>query len=125
MLGNLSVYGITTLTLFLPFTRAPSAGPPQWILAMQTGVGASPQNGDFVVVDWVAYLSDGTVFDNTTSPGRNPVVFQMGQRKVRIRTGARRETRLCGTVPRKLSTDLKASGGGKNTPQRLRCTGLQ
>jgi peptidylprolyl isomerase len=48
----------------------------------QVGNGPVPGDGDFVIVDWIAYLSDGTVFDNTTSPGRNAVVFRMGQRKV-------------------------------------------
>jgi FKBP-type peptidyl-prolyl cis-trans isomerase len=46
------------------------------------GTGSNPADGDFVIVDWVAYLSDGTVFDNTMSPGRNAIVFRMGQRKV-------------------------------------------
>lgn len=46
------------------------------------GTGAQPGAGDFVIVDYIAYLSNGTVFDNTSSPGRKPLVFQMGQNKV-------------------------------------------
>jgi len=47
-----------------------------------TGSGSSPQEGDIVVVDYVGYLSNGQVFDNSKSPGRKPLAFPLGQRKV-------------------------------------------
>jgi peptidylprolyl isomerase len=51
-------------------------------LDVTVGTGSMPGEGDFVIVDWIAYLSDGKVFDNTMSEGRKSVVFRMGQRKV-------------------------------------------
>ncbi|CDF37031.1 unnamed protein product [Chondrus crispus] len=41
------------------------------------GSGAGPINGDFVVIDYQAFLSNGKIFDN-----RKGFVFQMGQRQV-------------------------------------------
>jgi FKBP-type peptidyl-prolyl cis-trans isomerase len=49
---------------------------------VSVGNGNTPGDGDFVIVDWIAYLSNGTVFDNTMSDGRKSVVFRMGQHKV-------------------------------------------
>lgn len=44
---------------------------------VKTGNGNSPQDGDFVTVDYVAFLSNGKVFDN-----RKNFVFQFGRRQV-------------------------------------------
>uniref|UniRef100_A0A7S1TMZ1 peptidylprolyl isomerase n=1 Tax=Erythrolobus australicus TaxID=1077150 RepID=A0A7S1TMZ1_9RHOD len=52
------------------------------IATVKAGSGNSPRNGDLVIVDYVGYLSNGTIFDNTKSPGRKPLAFQMGQRKI-------------------------------------------
>lgn len=41
------------------------------------GTGAQPVDGDYVAIDFVAYLSNGTVFDN-----RKNLVFQLGKRQV-------------------------------------------
>lgn len=49
---------------------------------LTVGTGASPQEGDFVIVDYVAYLSSGVAFDNTKQPGRKSLVFQVGKNKV-------------------------------------------
>ncbi|KAA8495091.1 Peptidyl-prolyl cis-trans isomerase FKBP16-3, chloroplastic [Porphyridium purpureum] len=49
---------------------------------IKKGSGPMPHDGDLVIVNYVAYLADGTIFDNTTVPGRKPLAFQMGARKV-------------------------------------------
>lgn len=49
---------------------------------LETGSGPSPGDGDFVIVDYIAYLKSGVVFDNTKQAGRKSLVFQMGQNKV-------------------------------------------
>lgn len=49
---------------------------------LAVGSGPSPQEGDFVIVDFIAYLSNGTAFDNTKQPGRKSLVFQIGKNKV-------------------------------------------
>jgi hypothetical protein len=48
---------------------------------LAVGTGPSPQSGDFVIVDFVAYLSNGVAFDNTKQPGRKSLVFQIGKNK--------------------------------------------
>eukprot|EP00183_Erythrolobus_madagascarensis_P002642 CAMPEP_0185850432 /NCGR_PEP_ID=MMETSP1354-20130828/4570_1 /TAXON_ID=708628 /ORGANISM="Erythrolobus madagascarensis, Strain CCMP3276" /LENGTH=219 /DNA_ID=CAMNT_0028551109 /DNA_START=23 /DNA_END=682 /DNA_ORIENTATION=- len=52
------------------------------IAMIKKGSGVSPRDGDLVIVDYVGYLSNGTIFDNTKTPGRKPLAFQLGQRKV-------------------------------------------
>lgn len=49
---------------------------------LSVGSGPSPQEGDFVIVDYIAYLSNGVAFDNTKQPGRKSLVFQVGKNKV-------------------------------------------
>lgn len=49
---------------------------------VKKGSGPMPHDGDLVIVNYIAYLSDGTIFDNTTVPGRKPLAFQMGQKKI-------------------------------------------
>ncbi|PXF40897.1 FK506-binding protein 4 [Gracilariopsis chorda] len=44
---------------------------------IKTGSGASPIEGDFVIVDYLAFLSTGKIFDN-----RKGFVFQMGRRQI-------------------------------------------
>ena len=46
------------------------------------GTGPSLSDGDFVIVDFVAFLKSGVVFDNTKQPGRKSLVFQIGGNKV-------------------------------------------
>lgn len=40
------------------------------------------QEGDLVIVDYIGYLSDGRVFDSSTSPGRKPLAIQIGKNTV-------------------------------------------
>lgn len=40
------------------------------------------QDGDLVIVDYIGYLSDGRVFDSSTSPGRKPLAIQIGKNTV-------------------------------------------
>lgn len=49
---------------------------------LSVGTGAQPQDGDFVIVDYIAYLSSGVAFDNTKQAGRKSLVFQVGKNKV-------------------------------------------
>eukprot|EP00184_Porphyridium_aerugineum_P003865 CAMPEP_0184703204 /NCGR_PEP_ID=MMETSP0313-20130426/26993_1 /TAXON_ID=2792 /ORGANISM="Porphyridium aerugineum, Strain SAG 1380-2" /LENGTH=206 /DNA_ID=CAMNT_0027163919 /DNA_START=96 /DNA_END=712 /DNA_ORIENTATION=- len=49
---------------------------------VKKGSGEIPRVGDLVIVDYVGYLSNGTVFDNTKSKNRKPLTFQMGKGKV-------------------------------------------
>jgi FKBP-type peptidyl-prolyl cis-trans isomerase len=49
---------------------------------LEVGAGPAPGDGDFVIVDYVAYLSSGVAFDNTKQAGRKSLVFQMGKNKV-------------------------------------------
>eukprot|EP00968_Pinguiococcus_pyrenoidosus_P028157 scaffold7666_cov382-Pinguiococcus_pyrenoidosus.AAC.1 len=42
----------------------------------------APPAGDFVVVDFIGYKADGKVFDSSTTQGRKPVAFRMGQGQV-------------------------------------------
>ncbi|KAJ8900887.1 hypothetical protein NDN08_000186 [Rhodosorus marinus] len=46
------------------------------------GQGSSPRPGDLVIVNYVGYLSNGKVFDNSESPGRKPLAFRFGQNQV-------------------------------------------
>ncbi|KAJ1493233.1 hypothetical protein T484DRAFT_2800433 [Baffinella frigidus] len=38
------------------------------------------QDGDFVIIDYIAYLKDGTIFDNTKKRGK-PLTFQVGKKQ--------------------------------------------
>jgi FKBP-type peptidyl-prolyl cis-trans isomerase len=41
----------------------------------------SVNEGDFVVINYIAYLRDGTIFDNTVKRGK-PLAFQIGKKQV-------------------------------------------
>ena len=57
---------------------------PEERLGRDMGMGAGPLAklalaagpGDFVVINYIAYLRDGTIFDNTIKRGK-PVAFQV------------------------------------------------
>lgn len=51
-------------------------------LDAKLGTGNSPRDGDLVVIRYIGYLSDGTIFDNTNVRGRKPVAFQFGRRQM-------------------------------------------
>jgi len=46
------------------------------------GSGPYPNPGDFVVITYTAFLSNGTVFDSTEIKGRKPLSFKFGQSQV-------------------------------------------
>eukprot|EP00286_Rhodomonas_abbreviata_P019494 CAMPEP_0181301570 /NCGR_PEP_ID=MMETSP1101-20121128/7495_1 /TAXON_ID=46948 /ORGANISM="Rhodomonas abbreviata, Strain Caron Lab Isolate" /LENGTH=209 /DNA_ID=CAMNT_0023406885 /DNA_START=11 /DNA_END=640 /DNA_ORIENTATION=- len=48
---------------------------------MLAGLEQAVGGGDFVIVDYIAYLRDGTIFDNTKKRGK-PVTFQVGKNQV-------------------------------------------
>merc|ERR1711966_287306 len=45
------------------------------------GLEQAVGQGTFVIVDYIAYLKDGTIFDNTKKRGK-PVAFQVGKKQV-------------------------------------------
>lgn len=51
-------------------------------LVSKKGSGAYPNPGDFVVINYTGFLSDGTVFDTTEAKGKKPLAFRMGEKQV-------------------------------------------
>lgn len=51
-------------------------------LVSKKGSGAYPNQGDFVVINYTGFLSDGTVFDTTEGKGKKPLAFRMGEKQV-------------------------------------------
>jgi peptidylprolyl isomerase len=49
---------------------------------IQAGTGAQPKNGQTVTVNYTGYLDNGTKFDSSLNPGRQPFSFQLGQGQV-------------------------------------------
>lgn len=49
---------------------------------IQVGSGAEPKNGQTVTANYTGYLDDGTKFDSSLNPGRQPYSFQLGQGQV-------------------------------------------
>ncbi|GAB0490773.1 hypothetical protein MMPV_002011 [Pyropia vietnamensis] len=49
---------------------------------VKKGTGPYPGDGDLVIVDYIGYLSDGRVFDSSSSPGRKPLAIQIGKNTV-------------------------------------------
>jgi len=49
---------------------------------IQEGTGAQPKNGQTVTANYTGYLDDGTKFDSSLNPGRQPFSFQLGQGQV-------------------------------------------
>lgn len=57
--------------------------PGRWaLLAPPLDSITTSQEGDLVIVDYIGYLSDGRVFDSSTSPGRKPLAIQIGKNTV-------------------------------------------
>jgi len=46
------------------------------------GCGEKVQPGDQVTMDYTGWLSDGSQFDSSTGPGRQPFVFPLGEQQV-------------------------------------------
>ncbi len=49
---------------------------------IQVGTGDQPKNGQTVTANYTGYLDDGTKFDSSLNPGRQPFSFQLGQGQV-------------------------------------------
>lgn len=49
---------------------------------VQKGSGESPHDGDLIIINYIGYLSDGTVFDAQHAPGKKPLAFQYGKNQV-------------------------------------------
>ncbi|KAK4529279.1 hypothetical protein CCYA_CCYA01G0136 [Cyanidiococcus yangmingshanensis] len=48
----------------------------------KAGSGSSPKDGDLVVINYIGYLSNGMIFDNTTAKGRKPLAFIYGKKQM-------------------------------------------
>lgn len=48
----------------------------------KVGTGATPKDGDSVTVNYSGYLLDGTKFDSSLNPGRQPFTFTLGMGQV-------------------------------------------
>jgi peptidylprolyl isomerase len=48
----------------------------------KVGTGKEAKAGDKVVVDYTGWLKDGTMFDSSKKPGREPFEFTLGAREV-------------------------------------------
>jgi FKBP-type peptidyl-prolyl cis-trans isomerase len=51
-------------------------------IELKKGSGAYPSKGDFVVINYTGFLSDGKVFDSTDVKGRKPLSFVFGKNQV-------------------------------------------
>lgn len=51
-------------------------------LVVKKGSGPYPNPGDFVVINYSAFLKNGTMFDSTELKGRKPLSFRYGQKQV-------------------------------------------
>lgn len=49
---------------------------------VQKGSGESPHDGDLIIINYIGYLSDGTIFDSQHAPGKKPLAFQFGKNQV-------------------------------------------
>jgi FKBP-type peptidyl-prolyl cis-trans isomerase len=49
---------------------------------VKVGKGAEAKTGDLVTVNYTGYLTDGTKFDSSLNPGRQPFQFTIGQGQV-------------------------------------------
>lgn len=50
-------------------------------IVLKQGEGPYPNPGDFVVVGYTGFLSNGTIFDTTDAPGRKPISFRFGKKQ--------------------------------------------
>lgn len=50
-------------------------------IELKKGSGPYPTPGDFVVINYSAFLSNGTVFDSTEIKGRKPLSFRFGRKQ--------------------------------------------
>lgn len=52
-------------------------------IEVKKGEGAYPGDGDFVVINYTGFLSDGkTIFDTTEGKGKKPLSFRMGKKQI-------------------------------------------
>jgi FKBP-type peptidyl-prolyl cis-trans isomerase len=53
----------------------------QYII-LNKGSGPYPNPGDFIVIDYIGFLKNGTVFDSTEVKGRKPLSFRFGKKQI-------------------------------------------
>ncbi|GAB5030541.1 peptidylprolyl isomerase [Nannochloropsis oceanica] len=49
---------------------------------VKVGEGASPREGNYVIITYIGQLSDGTIFDGLHGPGKKPLAFKLGAKQV-------------------------------------------
>ncbi|MCL5105489.1 MAG: FKBP-type peptidyl-prolyl cis-trans isomerase [Armatimonadetes bacterium] len=74
----------------MPVAGAPAAAPGKWVTTKsglkyrdkKVGTGPAVKEGDTVTVNYTGKLDDGTVFDSSKKPGREPFSFTVGEGSV-------------------------------------------
>lgn len=51
-------------------------------IEIQKGSGPYPNTGDYIVMDYTAFLKNGTVYDSTEVKGRKPISFRFGYKQM-------------------------------------------
>jgi len=65
-----------------PAAQEPPAATALKIEDVKVGTGAEAKTGDLVTVNYTGYLTDGTKFDSSLNPGREPFQFTIGKGEV-------------------------------------------
>ncbi len=60
-------------------SAAPAVDPRLVVSTVSPGAGAAAKAGDVLLVHYIGTLSDGTVFDTSRKPGRQPFRFTLGK----------------------------------------------
>ena len=83
---------------------------------VKLGKGAEAKPGDLVTVNYTGYLTDGTKFDSSLNPGREPFQFTIGKGEViqgwdqgfaGMKVGGKRKL----TIPPELGYGAQGAGG--------------
>eukprot|EP01041_Mallomonas_annulata_P001198 gene1198-2330_t len=51
-------------------------------IELKKGDGPYPSDGDYVIINYTGFLSNGTVFDTTEVKGRKPLTFRFGRKQI-------------------------------------------
>ena len=51
-------------------------------IELKKGTGNYPNNGDFIAIDYNAFLNNGTMFDTTIGKGKKALSFRYGKKQI-------------------------------------------
>jgi FKBP-type peptidyl-prolyl cis-trans isomerase len=51
---------------------------------MKKGEGSYPSEGDYIAIDYNAFLKNGTLFDTTIGKGKKSLSFRYGKKVTRL-----------------------------------------